>query len=112
MRPPNLLLFGYPSRTLSYTCTAVPQSIPAAELIFEGKPVIAMLFSCEFNSARFTFGDSDPDPVTFVGHMIYPGYTLEFIESSKAIRTFQFCDAAVGQQLHSRMHITLFFEKQ
>ena len=112
MRPSYLDLDGYPSRTISRLCDDNPQSIPAAELTFENKPVIAMLISSETANCRYTFGDAIPDSTLQVGHTMFPGYILLFMRNSKAIRTFQFCNALAGQQQNAIMHITLFFEKQ
>ena len=111
MRPPNILTDGYPSRTLTYTCTDLPQSIAEDELFFEGKPALTMFISCEMANARITFGDSDPDSTLHIGHALY-SYNTEWIRSSKAIRTFQFCNALAGQQTDALIHITLFFDRQ
>ena len=112
MKPPYLELEGYPSRTISIVCTDLPQTIPVAELIFEGNPVISMLVSCESNTARFTFGDVTPDITAQVGHTLFPGYFYLLLRSSKAVRTFQFCNANAAPQVNAIIHITLFFERQ
>ena len=112
MLPPNLDLVGYPSRTISILCTDTPQSIPTAELTFEGKPVVHMLISSEDGDARFTFGDATPAQATKTGHVIFPRYTYIYVLNSKAIRTFQFINADAGQANDAIMHITLFFERQ
>jgi len=112
MRPAYMILMGFPSRTISIPCTDLPQSIPEVELVFETKPVIAMLFSHENGDVRYTFGDTAPDQTTPVGHVTSYFSIPIYVANPKAVRTFQFCNALVGQQLNAIMHITLFFEIQ
>lgn len=100
---------GFPSRTISITCTNVPQSIPDPQFTQGGRPVIAMLLSCEDNGIRFTFGDADPDIGNQVGHTLYPGYDFVRLENSAMVRTFQVCNAITD--LTAVAHITLEFER-
>ena len=108
MKQPILPMQGFPSRTISIACTDVAQALPAAQMIENGRPVIAILISCEENGMRFTFGDAVPVIATNTGHVMYPGYNFLMIENPYAINTFQFCNAGAG--LNSIAHITFMFE--
>jgi len=108
MRPPHAIIDGYPSRTISITTTDVAQSIPAAELRYNGAPVIGALVSCEDENVRFTVGDATPDAATQVGHIIQNEWEWVRLHGSKAVRTFQFVSAAL--QTAGIIHITLEFE--
>jgi len=111
MRPPNLPMTGFPSRTLSIECDDTVQIINPAELISDNnQPVIAMLISAETNAIRFTFGDAIPDQATQTGHIIVAnGYQFLRIENPYAIRTFSFMNAVT--QANGILHVTLEFDK-
>ena len=110
MKQPILPMTGFPTRTITITTTNNVAVIPPAEFTSpNNQPVIAILFSCENQAVRFTFGDTPPDIATQQGHMLVPGYYFIRIENPYAIRTFQFCSAAVD--LPAQLHITLEFRR-
>lgn len=118
MRSPALKLYGFPSLTLSLTCTDEPQYLPEDELTrdinlpLHKTHAILAIITCEIGNVRWTVGYGEPPSVVPArGHILVANSLPVILEGNELLSSFRFLNATTDPQEYSILHVSIFFER-